>query len=612
MIESFNTNQYDNNNNNNDNDNNLENSRKYNVENFIQAVEHLFSGNKDLSILANKYINRFNKSSEALDVAIQVLNLENSSEKVYYNAIVVLKNKLKFNFGNYCSDIEKLKILEKIIVSSIEKFKSHVRLYIVQSLCTCLAMLTLFSLESLPNLFRDTTDYFFQLGDTSNTHNLNTNSMNSTLSNELVILQNRYCLISYLKEMGEIPQENNIVVDKEQIQSFVRFLKSISGKVFALLNDIIIENNLTSSSSSSSVSSSSSTIQSTLPSNIHENSQIKILKEELSKSILESILAWLDLGISINELEDLCFKHQEILNLVFKIQEVNLKYHKQCICLLICEQSSTILKNFLIERVLSMKSLVATSIETNNSEGIVFFLDVFEALCTENLTMILENKNKDILLIFLELSKVCDEDRIMYVCDFWENVIVSILEDSSTNTDPDYLNIIDQVFSIMITKTKWSSDVFVRLNKEKYSSLKEDEDFKNQEQFRKSIRSLFLKISEYYSFNDLYVRYFQKEMVGLINSLKNDFANMKIWSAFEALIYCLGCICKRAKVSDAAFLEEIMLTIMEVPIELTQINRTVTDFIDDVSEILHLLPELLKTSFLYLNKGLDNVLTKSK
>lgn len=568
------------------NENDLENSRKYNLENFIKAIEYLFSNNQQLSVIGNKFINRFNKSSEALEVAIQVLNLENTSEKVYYNAIVVLKNKLKFNFGNYCSDNEKLKSLEKLIVGSIEKFKSHSKLYIVQSLCICLAMLTLFSLESLPNLFRETTDYFFQLGG-------NNNNNQSNINNELAILQNRYCLISYLKEMGEIPQEENIVVDKEQMQSYVRFLKSISGKVFALLNDIIIENSLTSS-------------------NVNDISQVKILKEELSRNVLGSVLAWLDLGISLNELEDLCFKHQEILNLVFKINESNLKYHKQCICLLICEQSSTTLKNLLIERVLSMKSLVGAAIETNNSEGIIFFLDVFEALCTENLNMILENKNKDILVIFLELSKVCDEDRIMYVCDFWENVIISILKDPSINSDQEYLNIIDQVFRIMITKTKWSNDVFVRLNKERYSTLKEDEDFKAQEYFRKSIRTLFSKISEFYTFNNLYVTYFQKEMVNLINSLKSDFANMKIWSAFEALIYCLGCICKRAEVSDAGLLEEVMLTIMEVPIELTQINRIVTDFIDDVSELLHLLPDLLKTSFLYLNKGLDNVLTKSK
>ena len=115
MLESFKSNNQDiviNDINSVQNENDLENSRKYNLENFIKAIEYLFSNNTQLSAIGNKYINRFNKSSEALDVAIQVLNLENTTEKVYYNAIVVLKNKLKFNFGNYCSDNEKLKSLE--------------------------------------------------------------------------------------------------------------------------------------------------------------------------------------------------------------------------------------------------------------------------------------------------------------------------------------------------------------------------------------------------------------------------------------------------------------------------------------------------------------------
>lgn len=565
-------------------DKSLENSTIYNLDNFVKAIEYLFSGNNNLSSISNSYINRFSKSSEALDIVIQALNLENSSEKVYYNAIVILKKKLKFNFGNYCSDHNKLKAIEKILLLNIQKFKKCDKLYIVQALCDCLSLLILFSFQSLPNMFQETVNYFLTEDN---------NISNDSNIKYLVNLQNKYCLVSFLMQMGEIPEESNIVVDKEQMNAFVSFIISISDDVLDLLNKSIIENNLLDNKED-------------LP------SEIKLLNNELSRSILITFLNWLDLNIPSTTIEKLSSNYYTLLNFIFSINQYNLKYHKQAICLLICDKSSFYLNNLIIEKVISMKPLVGKAIETKNTEGIVFFLDVYEALCTENLSSILTSHNKDLLKVFLELTKVVDEDRIMYVCDFWTQVIKSILEDESIRSDKEYLEIVNNAIVALTGKVKWEEEIFIRLNKERYSALKEDEDFIKQENFRICIKELLGSISRAINFNDLYKRYFQKEIINIINLLKANLGNMKYWAIFEALIYCVSCISSSATIEDSSLLEEVLMTVIEVPIELTQINRTATDLIDDVSKLLHLLPEILKSIFLYLVKGLDNPLTKSK
>ena len=535
----------------------LESNRNYNIESFIKAVDLLNSNQTEYTSVANNYINRFGKSQEAFDVSIQVLSSPNLGEKVYYSALTIFRSKLKFNFGNYCNDEVKLKTVFIIIVNAIEKFKPHEKTYILDSLCECLALLFIFAFKTLTTLFEDIIKYYY------------------TLDQE----KNIFILVTWFVYLGELTQKSSIVIDKEQFKEFVVFLKSVTDEIFLILTNIVAAGKFSSS---------------------------------VCKNILKTVLAWLDLGLTETTIENLQTSNSILLNFIFNINEENLKAHKHTICLLICERKNPNFTNLVIEKVMQMKSLVGTAIQQKNPEAIVFFLDIFEALCAENIELILSMSNKEFLMIYLELTKVCDEDRIMYVCDFWTEVIRHILRTEKVNKDEEYLKIINGAIRSLISKAKWNSDIFELLNKSNYSDLKDDEDFNKQENFRFSIKEFLTNVSNTISFKEMYNMYFQKEIVNIIGVLKSDFGNMKNWSIFEALIFCVSCVAKKANLADSNLLEEILLTVMEVPIDLIEINRTVTNFIDVVSDILNLLPEVLKTCFQYLVKGLDNPLTKGK
>ena len=76
-------------------------------QDFLNAVDALFhSNNKDLQRQANQFICDFDKRPESWDISYQILSSENLSDEAYFNAIQILKNKIKFDFGNYSDNIE--------------------------------------------------------------------------------------------------------------------------------------------------------------------------------------------------------------------------------------------------------------------------------------------------------------------------------------------------------------------------------------------------------------------------------------------------------------------------------------------------------------------------
>ena len=74
---------------------------------FLEAVNLLFHSNdKDLKVKANKFLVEFEAKAESWDIAYQVLLKDNLPEEVYYNALNILKNKIKSYFGNYSENPE--------------------------------------------------------------------------------------------------------------------------------------------------------------------------------------------------------------------------------------------------------------------------------------------------------------------------------------------------------------------------------------------------------------------------------------------------------------------------------------------------------------------------
>ena len=72
------------------------------VNSFLNAVETLFhSNNPQQKKNANKFIIELEKNVDSWDIAFQILQKNDLPEEVYFNALQILKNKIKYDFGNY-------------------------------------------------------------------------------------------------------------------------------------------------------------------------------------------------------------------------------------------------------------------------------------------------------------------------------------------------------------------------------------------------------------------------------------------------------------------------------------------------------------------------------
>ena len=92
---------------------------------FLIAVNTLFhSKNKDEQRQANKFICDFDKRPESWDISYQILSSDNLSDEVYFNAIQILKNKIKFDFGNFSENREMTIKLISFLIEKIDKFNS--------------------------------------------------------------------------------------------------------------------------------------------------------------------------------------------------------------------------------------------------------------------------------------------------------------------------------------------------------------------------------------------------------------------------------------------------------------------------------------------------------
>ena len=82
------------------------------INSFLEAVICLFHSNdSELKKKANKFLIEFESKPESWDISYQILLKDNLSEEVYYNALNILKNKIKYDFANY---IEKPGYIENL------------------------------------------------------------------------------------------------------------------------------------------------------------------------------------------------------------------------------------------------------------------------------------------------------------------------------------------------------------------------------------------------------------------------------------------------------------------------------------------------------------------
>ena len=115
------------------------------VNAFLNAVQLLFhSNNNEQKKKANKFLIELEKNADSWDIAYQVLLKENLPEETYFNALLILKNKIKYDLGNYIENPEYIEKLLSFFESNIDKFKNS-KHYLLINYCDCIGKAFLFT-----------------------------------------------------------------------------------------------------------------------------------------------------------------------------------------------------------------------------------------------------------------------------------------------------------------------------------------------------------------------------------------------------------------------------------------------------------------------------------
>jgi hypothetical protein len=173
--------------------------------------------------------------------------------------------------------------------------------------------------------------------------------------------------------------------------------------------------------------------------------------------------------------------------------------------------------------------------------------------------------------------------------------------------------IIKEVILGLLKLVKYDDNVFLELNQSKSKNLKEIHLYKETSTFRKTIKLFFQDISSFYGFNFFYGDILLPAFTQTVNEIKKDMNNISVWAEIEAEIFCFESICRNIdSKGDLSFLDTFFDTLFEIPENLTQIKKEVTDVIDEIGNTLSHRPNILMKAFNYLLAGVDNPLLSSK
>jgi hypothetical protein len=192
-------------------------SKGYTIENFKKAVHLLyFETNTDLKKLADQYLCNFDRSAEAWDISINVLNTADLEEEAYFNASQILKKKIRFDFGNYTENKVISQTLCNFLIEKIIQFKNH-KFYLLTNLCKCFSLLTVFCHHLNPDMIKELVE------------KLN----NSGVKNQLSLL----LVFNYL---AENVQDDEIVIDETYMRGYETYLYTISPEIITFLDFLVI------------------------------------------------------------------------------------------------------------------------------------------------------------------------------------------------------------------------------------------------------------------------------------------------------------------------------------------------------------------------------------
>ena len=546
-----------------------QNQQQFGVDSFLNAVNLLYhSDDNDMKSKANKFLVDFETKVDSWDISFQVLLKDNLPEEAYYNALTILKRKIKYDFGNFQENSEYIDKLLTFLESNIDKFKKF-KHYILINYCDCVGKAFLFTGDKFKSILQKFTMKLY--GQSAEIENLIS----------LLLIFNFICETSYDK--GMVIDENSRKIMKDNI-------KDISGDVFQFI--IVMINKLNT---------------------IDDNN----LKNFITKQILDTLNNYLYIDLDENIFLKFNNEYLPIINFIFQIDEENLEKHSECICNLLYlplqKESMRSLAQIIFAKIQEFKDIFYKTIESLDTEQSSFYIDVFTSMVKNNLEEILKEKRLDFFQIIVDLTKKCPSTKIDTIGDFFKDFNLYLIErqipvNEVMNT---FKNLFIQLFLNLMNLTKFENETFSKLNISKTKAFKSDDDYNTIMDFRYSVKEILEDFVYNYEFNFIFEDIIFPEFNKIIIKIKENQKDIMYWSKLENILYIFSCIVKFINNKDQLPDNVIILfhTIFDIPKEFIQITRIITDIIDNsLDNVLLNNKELSLKCFKYLVNCLDNPL----
>ena len=545
-----------------------QNNQESKINAFLEAVNYLFHSNdKDLKVKANKFLIDFEKSSESWDISYQVLLKDNLPDEAYYNALNILKNKIKYDFGIYSENPEYIEKLLTFFLDNIDKFKK-MKNFILINYCDCIGKAFAFTEDKFNTLLQKFT---------------------MKLSGQNADIDSLLSLLLIFNFICETKFEKKIVVDNNLKLIFSENIKKIFDDVFKFLIFMINKIN---------------TIEDVN------------LRHFVKNQILETINNYLYIEMDDNIILKFNNEYLPIINFIFQIDDENLDRHGECICSLLNlplqENNMSNLAQIIFSKILQFKDILNKSIESIDDEQASFYIEVFTSMVGNNIEQLLNENRIDFFDIIVELTRKCPPNKILTIVDFFCFLNEHLYEYkySVDEVMKNFKNLFLKLILNFISLTKFDDQIFSKLNISKTKALKNDDEYNKTLDYREAAKDILINFIECYSFNFIFDDLLFPEFIKVVNKIKQDQKNLNSWCKMENLLYIFSCICKYSNPNDKDFENVISLfhTMFEIPSQYIQIIRIVTDILDNCSSILSQDKDLLFKGFKFLVNGLDNEL----
>ena len=545
------------------------NNMESGINAFLEAVNYLFhSDNKDLKVKANKFLIEFESKPESWDISYQVLLKNNLPEEAYYNALNILKNKIKYDFGNYSENPQFIEKLLSFFLNNIDKFKTA-KHYILINYCDCIGKSFLYTGDKFNEMLKKFT--------------MKLSGQNADLNGliSLLLIFNFICETNYDKRM---------VIDDTSKQIFNDNIIAITGDVFQFLMFMINKLNTV---------------------------QDKNLKNFISNQILETINNYLYIEFDQSVLLKFNKEYLPIIDFIFQIDEENLDKHSEIICNLLSfplqEDNMRNLAETIFSKIFKFKDILYKSMESIDDEQVSFYIDVFTSMIGNNIDELIEQKRFDFFQILVDLTKKCPANKITIITEFFYYLNKALCDDDKYGKDfamNNFKNMFIQLILNFICLTKFDDEIFEKLNISKTKALKNDDEYNTIIDFREEAKNFLGDMADRYGFNFIFDDILFPEFKKVVEKIKENQNNITYWSKMENLLYIFSCICKYLNTKDKNFenVKIIFFTMFDIPKKFIQIIRTVSDIIDNCSNssIFTDDKELLLKGFQYLIEGLNN------